>query len=43
LDRLAKTLEVPLSEFFAQPAKGAPAPKPLPQGRKASRPKQAKP
>jgi transcriptional regulator with XRE-family HTH domain len=43
LDRLAKTLEVPLAEFFTQPAKGAPAPKPLPQGRKVSRPKRAKP
>src|ERR1700730_18452973 len=43
LDRLAKTLEVPLSELFAQPAKGATAPKPLPQGRKISRPKPKKP
>ena len=43
LDRLAKTLEVPLSEFFAQPAKGTPAPRPLPQGRKVSRTKLAKP
>ena len=43
LDRLAKTLEVPLAEFFTQPAKGAPAPKSLPQGRKVSRPKRVKP
>jgi hypothetical protein len=43
LDRLAKTLKVPLSEFFAQPAKGAPTPKPLPRGRKVSPPKRAKP
>jgi transcriptional regulator with XRE-family HTH domain len=43
LDRLAKTLEVPLSEFFVQPAKGATAPKPLPQGRKISRLKRKKP
>jgi transcriptional regulator with XRE-family HTH domain len=42
LDRLARTLEVPLSEFFAQPAKGAAAPKPLPQGRKISRPRPKK-
>jgi transcriptional regulator with XRE-family HTH domain len=39
LDRLATTLGVPLSEFFVQPARGAAAPKPLPQGRKISRPK----
>ena len=32
LDRLAKTLEVPLSEFFAQPAKGAPASKAFASG-----------
>jgi transcriptional regulator with XRE-family HTH domain len=38
LDRLAITLGVPLSEFFVQPAKGAATPKPLPQGRKISRP-----
>ena len=38
LDRLATTLGVPLSEFFVQPARGAAVPKPLPQGRKISRP-----
>jgi len=43
LDRLAITLEVPLAEFFAQPVKGATAPRPLPQGRKISRPKPKKP
>jgi transcriptional regulator with XRE-family HTH domain len=43
LDRLAATLGVPLSELFMQPAKGTAAPKPLPKGRKASRPKRKKP
>lgn len=43
LDRLATTLDVPLAEFFVQPAKGAAAPKPLPKGRKTSRPKRKKP
>ena len=43
LDRLAKTLEVPLSEFFVQPARGAAVPKSLPKGRKASTPKRKKP
>jgi transcriptional regulator with XRE-family HTH domain len=43
LDRLATTLDVPLSEFFVQPAKGATPPRPLPQGRKISRPRRKKP
>jgi transcriptional regulator with XRE-family HTH domain len=43
LDRLAATLGVPLSELFMQPAKGTATPKPLPRGRKASRPKRKKP
>ena len=34
LDRLAKTLSVPISEFFVEPAKGSPAPKPLRGGRR---------
>ena len=37
LDRLAKTLEVPLSEFFKKPRTGASPPKPLRSGRKALR------
>jgi transcriptional regulator with XRE-family HTH domain len=43
LDRLAATLGVTLSELFMQPAKGTATPKPLPRGRKASRPKRKKP
>lgn len=43
LDRLAKTLGVPLSELFVQPAKGAAVPKPLPKGRKTAKPKRKKP
>lgn len=35
LDRLAKTLSVHISEFFAEPNKGASAPKPLRPGRRA--------
>ena len=31
LDRLSSTLDVPLGEFFAQPAKGTPAPNPSPR------------
>jgi transcriptional regulator with XRE-family HTH domain len=38
LDRLAKALDVHLSEFFLQPPKGATTPRPLPKGRKATRP-----
>jgi transcriptional regulator with XRE-family HTH domain len=34
LDRLAKTLSVPLSEFFKRPAKNASPPKPLRGGRR---------
>ena len=37
LDRLAKTLEVPVSEFFKQPRSGAIPPKPLRSGRRALR------
>ena len=37
LDRLAKTLDVPISEFFKQPRKGAAPPKPLRSGRRPSR------
>ena len=36
LERLAKTLDVPMSELFVLPSKGAAAPKPLPKGRKIS-------
>jgi transcriptional regulator with XRE-family HTH domain len=35
LDRLAKMLEVPISEFFRTPRKGARPPKPLRGGRRA--------
>jgi len=35
LDRLAKTLDVPLSELFKQPRRGAAPPSPLRSGRKA--------
>jgi transcriptional regulator with XRE-family HTH domain len=42
LDRLAKTLGVPLADFFALPAKGAIAPKTLPKGRKAGKAKRKK-
>ena len=35
LDRLAKMLEVPISEFFRIPRKGAMPPKPLRGGRRA--------
>lgn len=34
LERLAKTLDVPMSELFVQPPKGATAPKTLRKGRK---------
>jgi transcriptional regulator with XRE-family HTH domain len=37
LDRLAKTLSVPLSEFFVIPPKGAARPKSLRSGRRRSR------
>ena len=37
LDRLAATLEMPLSELFKQPRRGASPPKPLRSGRKALR------
>ncbi|MCC8977862.1 helix-turn-helix domain-containing protein [Bradyrhizobium acaciae] len=38
LDRLAETLDVHLSEFFVQPARGATAPRTLRKGRKPARP-----
>jgi transcriptional regulator with XRE-family HTH domain len=34
LDRLAKTLDVPLAELFKQPAKGSRPPSPLRPGRR---------
>jgi transcriptional regulator with XRE-family HTH domain len=37
LDRLAATLDVPLSEFFKKPRSGAVPPKPLQSGRKSLR------
>jgi transcriptional regulator with XRE-family HTH domain len=37
LDRLANMLEVPISDFFKVPRKGAVAPKPLKSGRRPSR------
>ncbi len=37
LDRLAATLEVPLSELFKKPRSGASPPKPLRSGRKSLR------
>ncbi|MCA1379112.1 MULTISPECIES: helix-turn-helix transcriptional regulator [unclassified Bradyrhizobium] len=37
LERIAKTLDVHLSEFFLQPPKGAAQPKPLRKGRKPVR------
>lgn len=37
LDRLARTLSVPMSEFFVVPAKGSPAPKLLRSGRRPAR------
>jgi transcriptional regulator with XRE-family HTH domain len=37
LDKLAKTLRVPLGELFKQPQKGSAPPKPLQRGRKPHR------
>lgn len=37
LDRLAMTLDVPISEFFKGPRGGAAPPKPLRSGRRGSR------
>jgi transcriptional regulator with XRE-family HTH domain len=37
LDRLARTLSVPISELFVAPAKGASPPKPLRGGRRPAR------
>lgn len=42
LERLAKTLGVPLSEFFVAPAKGEKPPQPLPGGRKTATPRPKK-
>jgi transcriptional regulator with XRE-family HTH domain len=42
LERIANTLDVPLSEFFVVPPKGATTPKPLPKGRKVSKPSRKK-
>jgi transcriptional regulator with XRE-family HTH domain len=36
LDRLTKTLGIPIAELFVVPARGAPSPKPLPKGRKSA-------
>jgi transcriptional regulator with XRE-family HTH domain len=36
LDRLARTLAVPIVEFFVEPPKGSSPPKPLRSGRRAS-------
>jgi transcriptional regulator with XRE-family HTH domain len=36
LDRLTKTLGVPIAELFVVPARGAPSPNPLPKGRKSA-------
>ena len=36
LDRLARTLVVPIAEFFVQPAKGSSPPAPLKGGRRAA-------
>ncbi|MHC1950483.1 helix-turn-helix transcriptional regulator [Bradyrhizobium sp. UFLA06-06] len=38
LDRIAKTLDVHVSELFVQPPKGTTSPKTLPKGRKVTRP-----
>lgn len=40
LERLAKTLRVPLAELFVVPAKGTAVPETLPKGRKAKAAKQ---
>jgi transcriptional regulator with XRE-family HTH domain len=37
LDRLANTLQVPISELFKQPRRGAAPPKPLRGGRRSRR------
>jgi transcriptional regulator with XRE-family HTH domain len=37
LDRLATTLSVHISEFFVEPTKGSPPPKPLRSGRRPAR------
>jgi transcriptional regulator with XRE-family HTH domain len=37
LERLAKTLSVPISDFFVVPAKGSSPPKPLRSGRRPAR------
>ncbi|MGY4319401.1 helix-turn-helix domain-containing protein [Bradyrhizobium sp. JR3.5] len=42
LERIAETLDVPLSELLVQPPKGAAAPKTLRKGRKPNRPRRKK-
>jgi transcriptional regulator with XRE-family HTH domain len=42
LERLARTLEIPLLELFVLPPRGASAPKPLAKGRKARSMKRTK-
>jgi transcriptional regulator with XRE-family HTH domain len=37
LDRLARTLSVPISDLFVEPAKGSAPPKPLKSGRRRLR------
>ena len=37
LDRLARTLEVPISEFFRVPRAGSPRPPPLRKGRRPTK------
>jgi transcriptional regulator with XRE-family HTH domain len=36
LDRIARTLGVPISDLFKKPRKGSPPPKPLRSGRRAA-------
>ncbi len=36
LERIARTLDVPLVELFLVPSKGSPSPRNLPRGRKAT-------
>jgi transcriptional regulator with XRE-family HTH domain len=43
LDRLAQTLAVHVSEFFVEPAKGAPPPEPLKSGRRPALQPRGKP
>ena len=36
LERIVRTLDVPLAELFVVPSKGSPSPRNLPRGRKAT-------